>query len=290
MTFRTGIVGLKAVGTLTAQDYQQVVEPLLEEIRRDGKNVRLLYQFAPEFVGFTPGGVWEDAKIGLRAMRLLDGCAVLTDLPWIRKSVSLVSYLMPCPVRVFENRYLDQALAWLVTLPGPSAAQPRMIPQAGVIVVELEQALQTRDFDEIAMLADPYIEAHGKLEGLVVHARQFPGWENLGSVMSHIRFVRDHHRNVRKVALSVDGNLAKFAPRIAEHFVKAEIRVFGHDELDAAIAWASGSRADAARPIARTRLARWQDAVVRPAWRQAFARPLRHEREEPSRVVDRDSP
>ena len=120
-----GIVGLKAVGTLTARDYQQVVEPLLEEIRRDGKNVRLLYQFAPEFEGFTPGGIWEDAKIGLRPMRLLDGCAVVTDLAWIRNSVSLVSYLMPCPVRVFENRDLDKALAWLGHVARPERGPAR---------------------------------------------------------------------------------------------------------------------------------------------------------------------
>jgi hypothetical protein len=242
-----GVVGLKAVGTLSRQDYQHVVEPLLEEIRRDGKNVRLLYQFAPEFEGFSPGSIWEDAKIGLRPMRLLDGCAVVTDLQWIRKSVSLVSYLMPCPVRVFENRDLDKALAWLGPLPGPSAVHARLIPQSGVMVVELEQPLQTSDFDKIAMLADPYIEAHGRLQGLVLHARQFPGWENLGSLMSHVRFVRDHHRNIRRVGLSVDGNLAKFA-HVAEHFVDAEIRVFGHGELDATIAWASNSEADKARP------------------------------------------
>ena len=39
------------------------------------------------------------------------------------------------------------------------------------------------------------------------------------------------------------GLCASIAPRIAEHFVKAEIRVFSYDELDAAIAWAGGAMA-----------------------------------------------
>ena len=235
------IVGLKAVGKVSRQDYEQVVEPLLEEIRREGNNVRLLYHFAPEFEGFTASGIWEDAKIGLRSMRLFEGCAVVTDLAWIRNSASLVSYLMPCPVRVFENRDLDKALEWLGTLPGPAASKARLIPQAGVIVFEVKEALQARNFDELALLADEYIQAHEKLQGLVIHAQEFPGWENLDSLMRHVRFVRDHHKKVRRIALSADFKLANVAPRLAEHFIEAEVRAFGYDELDAAVDWASGS-------------------------------------------------
>ena len=76
--------------------------------------------------------------------------------------------------------------------------------------------------------------------GVVLHARAFPGWENVGSLLRHVRFVRDHHRTVRRVALAADAKLADLAPRLAEHFVRAELRHFGYDELDDAIAWAAG--------------------------------------------------
>jgi stage II sporulation SpoAA-like protein len=59
----------------------------------------------------------------------------------------------------------------------------------------------------------------------------------------HVQFVRDHHRKVKRIALAADGKLAGVAPRIAEHFVSAEIKSFGYDHLDAAVAWASGSTA-----------------------------------------------
>ena len=240
-----GIVGLKATGKVSQQDYEQVVEPLLDEIRREGNHVRLLYQFAPEFEGFTAGGLWEDAKVGLRSMQLLDGCAVVTDQAWIRTTAPIASYLLPCPVRAFPNRELDAALAWLGTLPRPATAKARLIPQTGVVVVEVTEALHTRDFDEIALIADAYIQAHDKLKGLVVHAREFPGWENLDSLLRHVRFVRDHHRKVRRIAVSADGKIAKLAPRLAEHFVAAEIRAFDYDDLDAAVAWASASGPEA---------------------------------------------
>ena len=237
-------MGLRATGRVSQQDYEQVVEPLLDEIRREGNHVRLLYQFAPEFEGFTAGGLWEDAKAGLRSMQMLDGCAVVTEQAWIRNAAPIVRYLLPCPVRAFRNRELDTALAWLGTLPRPATAKARLIPQTGVVVVEVTEALQTRDFDEIALIADGYIQAHDKLAGLVVHAREFPGWENLDSLLRHVRFIRDHHRKVRRIAVSADGKIAQLAPRLAEHFVAAEIRAFGYDDLDTAVAWAGANSPD----------------------------------------------
>jgi hypothetical protein len=110
-----------------------------------------------------------------------------------------------------------------------------------VIVVEVKQALRAQDFDALELAADNWIEAHGDLQGLVIHVREFPGWENLGGLVRHMRFVRDHHRKVKRIALSADSKLASVAPRIGEHFVKAEVKGFGYDELEAAVAWAGRS-------------------------------------------------
>ena len=72
---------------------------------------------------------------------------------------------------------------------------------------------------------DPWIEAHGALRGLVVDVREFPGWENVTGFLH--RFVRGHHRKVQQIALAAGGRLAEWAPRLAAHFVEAEVRRFG---------------------------------------------------------------
>ena len=214
--------------------------PLLDEARREGRRVRFIYQFGPEFERFTPGAAWEDAKIGLHSLRLFDGCAVVSDLSWIGEVTRLAGFLMQCPVRVFGNKEFDQAIVWLCSLPEGAAVSHRLLPESGVIVVEVKQALRSQDFDALALTADAWIEAHGDLQGLVIHAREFPGWENFGSLLRHVRFVRDHHRKVKRIALAADTKLATLAPKIAEHFIQAEVKSFGYDELHAAIAWAAG--------------------------------------------------
>lgn len=115
------------------------------------------------------------------------------------------------------------------------------MPEKGVIVVEVKGALHAEDFDALALTADAWIESHGSLHGIVIHARAFPGWENLGSFVRHVQFVRDHHRKIQRIALAADSKLTSVAPRIGEHFVKAEVKTFGYDQLDAAVAWAGGS-------------------------------------------------
>lgn len=238
-----GVDGLRAVGKISAQDYQEVFEPILDRARREGRRLRLLYQFGPDFQGFTPGAAWEDAKLGLRAMRLFDGCAIVADLTWIREAARVAAVLMPCPVHVFPNAELDAAITWLRSLPQGAAVEHRLLSDLGVIVVEVEHPLRAQDFDAVALTADTWIDAHGALQGLVIHARTFPGWENLGGLLRHIRFVRDHHRKIRRIALAADSKLAPIAPRLAEHFVAADVKSFAYDQPDAAIAWASGGPA-----------------------------------------------
>jgi hypothetical protein len=100
----------------------------------------------------------------------------------------------------------------------------------------------------LAFTADSWIETHGSLAGLVIHAREFPGWENLGSFLRHVSFVRDHHRKIKRVALAADSKLASLAPMIAEHFVQAEVKSFRYDEYQRAITWASGAADSSAAP------------------------------------------
>ena len=236
-----GVDGLRARGKVTREDYDTVLLPVLDEARSQGRRIRLLYHFGPEFEGFTAGAAWEDARLGLRYLRLFERCAIVSDISWIREASRLAAAMMPCPVRVFGNGEWKEALAWLGAPAPEGAALPhRLLPELGVLLVEPARPLRAEDFDALALTADPWIEAHGDLRGVVVHVREFPGWENLGAFFRHLRFVRDHHRLVRRIALAAGGRLADLAPTLAGHFVAAEIRHFAYDDLEAAIAWASG--------------------------------------------------
>jgi hypothetical protein len=232
------VVGVKAVGEVTKQDYLKVLDPIVDAARCGGRQLRFLYQFGPEFEHFSGGAALEDARLGISAMRVFEAIAVVTDVARLRQSIGFIRFLMPCPVQVFDNDGFDAAVEWLASLPAGGGLEHRMLSDVGVLVVEPKGPLRATDFDALALIVDPWIAAHGDLAGVVVHVAEFPGWENLGGLLHHIRFVEDHHRKVRRVALAADSKLADVVPRIAEHFVKAEVRHFGYDDIEQAIAWA----------------------------------------------------
>jgi hypothetical protein len=233
-----GIIGVRATGTVTKDDYDRVLRPLLRGVHAEGRRVRLLYVFAPDFKALTLGAGWEDVRLGMKYLRMFERCAIVTDVTWIREGTQLLGTMMPCPVRVYRTAEEDQAVQWLAA-PLDDTVNHRLLADAGVLIVEPTRPLRAEDFDALALTVDPWIEANGTLRGIVVHTRGFPGWNNLGSFLRHLRFVGDHHRKVARVALAADGALAEMAPSLSDPFVQAEVKHFGYDRLDDAVAWAS---------------------------------------------------
>ena len=235
------VVGVEASGTVTKEDYEEILDPIVDQARREGRRLRFVYQLGPDFDHFSGSAVLEDARLGLSSMWVFEAIAIVTDVPWLRKSLGFIRFLMPCPVRLFANEALDEAAAWLASLPEGEGLHHRLLSDRGVLVVEPKGPLRAADFDALALVVDPWIADHGELKGLVIHTADFPGWKDMGGFLRHVRFVHDHHRKVRRIALAADTKLADLVPSIVEHFVGAEVRHFGYDELDQAIAWASGA-------------------------------------------------
>jgi len=127
-----GIQALEAVGTVTTDDYERVFAPLVEQARRTGNRMRLLYQFGPGFKRITPGALWADTRLGAGYLRLLDGCAVVSDIDWIRTPTRHIGAWMPCPVRVYGNDERDDAVAWLTSLPERADVSARDMAKAYV--------------------------------------------------------------------------------------------------------------------------------------------------------------
>ena len=106
-----------------------------------------------------------------------------------------------------------------------------------ILVVRPKSALAADDFAKLASTVDPHIEATGSLAGIVIETSSFPGWESIGAMAAHFRFVRDHHRRVKKIAVVTDSPLGNVAERLASHFVSAEIKRFPSGQTEAAKQW-----------------------------------------------------
>ena len=112
-----------------------------------------------------------------------------------------------------------------------------LLRDEGILILRPQGPLEEGDFTSLATVVDPYIQEHGKLHGIMVDAQSFPGWDSFAALISHLKFVRDHHRLIGKVAAVSDSSVLSMAPQLAKHFVKADIRHFNADERAAALTW-----------------------------------------------------
>jgi SpoIIAA-like len=109
-----------------------------------------------------------------------------------------------------------------------------------ILLVRPQSALDKDDFVELAKAVDPQIEASGDLAGLIIAAPSFPGWDSFGAMVTHFRFVRDHQKHIKKVAVVTDSHLADVAEHLGSHFVSAEIQHFPAGQIEQAREWITG--------------------------------------------------
>jgi hypothetical protein len=238
------VLGIEAIGEVSTQDYESVLVPAIEERISRRRKLRLLYVFGRDFTGFSAGAAWEDAKVGMRHFTSFDRIAVVTNIEWIAKMVRAFGFVMPAEVRVFAAAQLRAARAWIIEARAEGNLEFELLEDSDVLVLRPHGELEAADFERVAAKVDPYIDKLGGLAGLVVIAEEFPGWEDFAAFTSHFRFVREHHAKIRRVALVTSSRFLAALPRLARHFVAAEVRKFDSDESTAAIAWAGAAAED----------------------------------------------
>jgi hypothetical protein len=118
----------------------------------------------------------------------------------------------------------------------------KLLRSDGILVVAPAGKLERVDFERLSLLVDPYIEDHGGLRGLLIDAESFPGWEDFGGLLSHMRFAQSHEAAIDRVAAVSDNRFLAILPRVADHFSTAEVRHFEYRDRDKALAWLCGKR------------------------------------------------
>lgn len=78
----------------------------------------------------------------------------------------------------------------------------------GILILKPSGPLESADFEKLVREVDPYI-----------------------------KFVKNHHRKVKKLAAVTDSGFLSIMPHVAKHFARAEIRHFAYKDKDAALHW-----------------------------------------------------
>lgn len=108
-----GVIGIRALGQFTVDDYNAVIEPALDSLAALNGELRLLLHLGPEFTGFGEGA-WGDLTDEIRHKRFHRG-AVVTDVGHIRTELNVLKWILHGDVRTFKNDEYEQAVRWVAS-------------------------------------------------------------------------------------------------------------------------------------------------------------------------------
>jgi len=114
-----------------------------------------------------------------------------------------------------------------------------------VIAIHPEGEVEEDDFRRVGEMIDPVIDRKGRLEGLLLDARGFAGWDDAHALLAHFRFVHEHQPKVARIAVVGDQWWLRAAPMM-EPFFGTPLRLFASGEEDAAVSWLVESPPEAA--------------------------------------------
>lgn len=109
--------------------------------------------------------------------------------------------------------------------------------ESKIVTLQPHGVLKKEDFDKAVKLIDPFIEAEGDLNGVIIYTESFPGWKNFSALNRHFNFVKNHHKKIKKLAMVTNSIFGSFGEHISSHFVQAEIKSFTYDKLADARTW-----------------------------------------------------
>jgi hypothetical protein len=112
--------------------------------------------------------------------------------------------------------------------------------QQGILVVTPEGPLEKADFEQLTPVVDSFVADKGALKGLMIYAEFFPGWSDFAALITHLKFVKEHHKQFTRVAAVTDDGFLTVMPRIADHFVHARVMHFDYAKRQEALTWLGG--------------------------------------------------
>jgi hypothetical protein len=112
-----GTFGFRVSGTITRDEYHQMLDPVLAALER-GETINLLTVADDDFHGLDGQALWEDMKaaapVGLKHRKAWRRLAVVTNKDWMRHAIAGFGWLYPGELRVFDLDQVDAAKAWVV--------------------------------------------------------------------------------------------------------------------------------------------------------------------------------
>lgn len=105
------LIGIRATGTLTGADYDDLLPRLRAAIEEHGQ-IRALLEIR-DLEGLTPAALWDEATFDAAELEHVERLAVVGDARWEEALESIAAPFVRAETRYFPGAQKDEAWRWL---------------------------------------------------------------------------------------------------------------------------------------------------------------------------------
>jgi hypothetical protein len=235
------VIGIRINDKLRAEDYEKQIIPLVNEKLKRHRKLDLLCCIDGEWKGMEAGAVWQDLRLGLGRIGHWARMAMVSDIKWLENAIKLFRLFSPGELRHFGSDDYEAARKWVCEL-DRARVSIKLDSDAGILVLEpaADKALSEDDFEAVGNTIGNYLKDHDRLRGILIYSRKFPGWQSVGALFAHLKFVNAVHDKISRIAVVTDSPIGAFADHVLDPLMLAKVRKFDCDERDAAMGWLRG--------------------------------------------------
>lgn len=107
------VTGVRALGSVTQEDYKDSILPKLEKASREFGEINLLMVFETDLGNFTYGAWMQDAKASLKHFAKWNKIAVVSDQKIVENFAYVFNYLSPAEAKGFPISDIELAKNWV---------------------------------------------------------------------------------------------------------------------------------------------------------------------------------
>jgi hypothetical protein len=115
------VVGVRAVGKVTEEDYKQSLVPALETASKEFGEINFLMIFETDLGNFSYGAWMQDAKVSLKHFAKWNKIAIVSDQKIVERLAHVFNFISPADAKGFPVSDIELAKNW-VAAPAKSAA------------------------------------------------------------------------------------------------------------------------------------------------------------------------
>ena len=108
----SSMVGFRATGNVTEDDFKNVVMPAVQNAIDVNGELNYLLVLDTSLKDFSVGAWMQDAVLGAKHLLKWNRAAIVSDVKAIKKFTDLFSYAVPGEFRGFSHAELQDAIAW----------------------------------------------------------------------------------------------------------------------------------------------------------------------------------